>query len=57
MQFYVQKSYICENNTQVCNLTICYEELLELHVYFIVTNYDVIHIIMISMHDVRFTHS
>ena len=29
--------------------TICYEALLELHVYFILTNYDVIHTIMISM--------
>ena len=38
-------------------ITICYEELLELHVYFILTNYDVVHIIMISMHDIRFTHS
>ena len=37
--------------------TICYEELLKLHVHFILSNYDVIHIIMISMHDVRFTHS
>ena len=32
----------------VC-FTNCYETLLELHVYFIVTNYDVIHTIMISM--------
>ena len=37
--------------------TICYEALLELHVYFILTNYDVIQTVMISMHDVRFTHS
>ena len=29
--------------------TICYETLLELHVYFIPTNYDVIHTSMISM--------
>ena len=29
--------------------TICYAALLKLHVYFILTNYDVIHAIMINM--------
>ena len=46
--------YLWGYSYNIIVFSICYEELL---LYFILTNYDVMHTIMISMHDVRFTHS